>query len=444
MLNEYDELAQKILARAHTLGSDETEVYLEKSESLSLKVRKSAVYETTCAQSLGLGIRVIKNNRQGYAYTADFSAEAVKNTLLQAVKYTAYSDPDPYLCLPEKQSYQKVRTYDENIGASRAEEKIYLACQCEDAVLAQKNIKAVEHVGYQEALSEVWVYNSHNLAAYEQSSYCALSAAALGEKDGEQDSGSGFSQAVALRDLSVRKCAEMCAKRTTELLGAKGMSSNNCAIVFDPYVACQFLELLAPSFIGENVAKNKSMFAASLGKKIAKAGIKLIDDGAMSESIGATAFDGEGAASKRTEIISDGVLCRYLYDVKSAAKSAAVSTGNAGRPSYKAPPHPTISNYYLAPGAFGAEEIIAETAYGLYLTDILGAHTANTLTGDFSLGAGGILIEKGKLTHPVRGITIAGNLQDVLQNIDLIGNDLTFYGTVGSPTVRVSKLRVNG
>ena len=114
------------------------------------------------------------------------------------------------------------------------------------------------------------------------------------------------------------------------------------------------------------------------------------------------------------------------------------------RSSYKAPPHPTISNYYLAPGASEAEEIIAETAYGLYLTDILGAHTANTLTGDFSLGAGGILIEKGKLTHPVRGITIAGNLQDVLQNIDLIGNDLTFYGTVGSPTVRVSKLRVNG
>lgn len=444
MSNEYYDLAQKILAQAHTLGSDETEIYLEKSDSLSLKVRNGEIIETNSAQSMGFGIRVIKNNRQGYAYTADFTTEALKNTLKKALYYTAYNDPDPYLCLPEKQQYQKFNTYDENVRGSDFAQKVYLACQSEDAVLAQKNIKAVEHAGYQESVAQIWLYNSHGLAASEQSSYCALTASALGEKDGEQDNGSGFTQAIAFKDLNAKKCAEMCAERATRLLGAQGMSSAKCTIVFDPYVACQFLELLAPSFIGENVAKNKSMYADFLGKKIAKEGVSLIDDGTLAGCVGASMFDGEGVCSKKTDIVLDGVLCRYLYDAKSAAQANAVSTGNAGRSSYKNPPHPTISNYYLASGTHKRDEIIAETAYGLYLTDILGAHTANTLTGDFSLGAAGILIEKGKLTRPIRGIAIAGNLKDVFRNIDFVADDLIFYGTTGSPTFRVNDMQISG
>ena len=115
-MEDYNTLAQKILAHAAHLGSDETEVYFEKGESLSLKVISSEITETTRAQSLGLGLRVIKNNRQGYAYTASFTPEAIKNTINLALNYTAYSDPNPYLTLVEKQNYPEVQTYDEKIA----------------------------------------------------------------------------------------------------------------------------------------------------------------------------------------------------------------------------------------------------------------------------------------------------------------------------------------
>ncbi|PWM52761.1 MAG: hypothetical protein DBX41_02170 [Clostridiales bacterium] len=442
-MEDYNTLAQKILAHAAHLGSDETEVYFEKGESLSLKVKSSEITETTRAQSLGLGLRVIKNNRQGYAYTASFTPEAVKNTINLALNYTAYSDPNPYLTLVEKQNYPEVQTYDEKIAQTSLDDKIYLACQCESAVLSKPNIAKVEHTAYQEAVSEIWLYNSHNVAAHEQSSYCALSCTALGTDGSDRDNGSGFCQATSLSALDPQICTEMTAKRATVLLGARGIASAKCAVVLDPYIACQFLELLAPSFTGENVLKNKSMYAQNLGQKIAAKGVKIMDDGTISAALGSSSFDGEGTASKKTEIVSDGILCRYLYDAKSAAQAGAVSTGNAGRSSYKTPPRPSTSNYYLAKGTCAPEEIITETAHGVYITHILGAHTANTLTGNFSLGAAGILIENGKFTHAVRGITIAGNLKDLLVNIDMIGNDLTFYGSEGSPTVRVRNMQIN-
>lgn len=443
-MSDYQKIANDILSMAETLGSDETEIYFKKSESMSLKVKNSTITETNTAQSIGYGIRVIKNHRQGYAYSADFSPRALQNTLKYALLYANYSDPDDCLSLPKKQSYIPIEIYDKKISQTPLAAKIDLACQSEKAILSHEYITTVEHSGYQEALSESYLYNSHGLAAYEKASYCALSATALAEKNGEQNSGSGFCQSTSLDELICDICANMTAKRTTQLLNAQSMHSANCPIVLDPYITCQFLELLAPSFSGENVLKNKSMYATSLGAQITSPDFTLLDDSTMNQHIGSASFDGEGTAAQKTEIITAGVLSNYLYDTKSAVQAKSIATANALRSSYKTPPHLSTTNYYLAPGHYSTEDIISATNYGVYITDILGAHTVNTLTGDFSLGASGILIENGHFTHPVRGITIAGNLKELLLNIDMIADDLTFFGAEGAPTIRIKNVPVSG
>lgn len=440
---DYQKIAADILSMAESLGSDETEIYFEKSESMSLKVKNSTITETNTAQSIGYGIRVIKNHRQGYAYSADFSPRALQSTLKYALLYANYSDPDNYLSLPKKQNYPHVNIYDENIAKTPLSAKIDLACQSEKAILNCDYIISVEHSSYQEASSETHLYNSHGLAAYEKASYCALAATALAEKNGEQNNGSGFCQSTTLSELDPALCANMTAKRTTQLLNAQSMLSANCSIVLDPYITCQFLELLAPSFSGENVLKNKSMYATSLGAQITSPDFTLLDDSTINQHIGSASFDGEGTAAQKTEIITAGVLSHYLYDTKSAVQAKSTATANALRSSYKTPPHLSTTNYYLAPGRYSTKDIISVTNYGVYITDILGAHTANTLTGDFSLGASGILIENGKLTHPVRGITIAGNLKELLLNIDMIADDLTFFGAEGAPTIRIKNVPVS-
>ena len=441
---DFTKLAEEIIFKAKKNGAGDAEIYIIRSSSMDIKIKNSEVSETNLAESLGVGIRLIKNKRQGYAYACDLSPKNVEKALNIALRNTNFSDEDPYLNLPAKQNYQKLDLFDKAIDTAPLEEKIALAKEVENLSQSMPYIQKVEHAGFQESFGEVWLYNSKGVNAHEKYSYCALYATLLSEKSGEQDSGSGFSQDIRLANLDPKTCAQMSAERASRLLGAKSMTSAKCAIVFEPYIAAQFISLLAGSFSGENVLKGKSMYADKLGALIAPENFNLIDDSTLNGQLGSFSFDSEGTKAQRTAIIQKGVLNSFLYDCKSAAQAGTISTANSGRGSYKSAPSIATSNYYVENGNIAPEEIIAQTSYGLYVTNILGAHTANTLTGDFSFGASGILIEKGKFTTPIRGVTIAGNLKDILAQIDLIGNDLTFFGAEGSPTLRVQNVQISG
>ena len=215
-------------------------------------------------------------------------------------------------------------------------------------------------------------------------------------------------------------------------------------LVLEPLIATQMLGIISACFSGDAVLKNKSFLAGKLGQCVASPELMLIDDGTLPNHLGSASFDGEGTATQRTVLLEHGVLRNYLHDCHSAAKAGVVSTGNGMRGSYKGTPHVATTNYYLEAGNQKPEELIGAVERGIYVTEILGAHTANPVSGDFSFGASGILIEHGHLTKPVRGITIAGNFQQLLKKIIGIGNDLTFFGGQGAPTVRVAEIAVSG
>ncbi|HHU33232.1 MAG TPA: TldD/PmbA family protein, partial [Clostridia bacterium] len=190
--------------------------------------------------------------------------------------------------------------------------------------------------------------------------------------------------------------------------------------------------------------KGKSVFSGKVGKKVSSTAITIIDDGALPGAILSSPFDGEGVRTQETILIEEGILQGFLHNSYTAAKEGVSSTGNGIRGSFKGTPEVGTTNFYIKPGSITQEELIKDISKGLYVTEVMGIHTANPISGDFSVGAAGLLIENGVLTTPVRGIAIAGNIIELLESVDLAANDLTFFVGRGSPTLRIAKMTISG
>ena len=446
MENQFLEFARSGLAKARQMGADHAEVFVVKNRSQEIEIKDDSLDQIKQSESQGVGLRVIKGNRQGFSFSSDFRSSAVDKMVTQAIANSTYNDEEPALYFPEQgRYYPQPDLYDAATGAHTMEEKIELAKEtARQAKLYDSRVKSIERSGYEEGEIEMWLANSHGLSLYQKGSFCGLFALALSEQDGEQQSGYGMNSCISYRDLSPEEAGKMAGRRAVQLLGASQVKSGVMDLVLEPLIAMQMMGIISSCFSGEAVLKNKSFLSGKLGEVVASRELTLIDDGTMPGRLGSASFDGEGTAAQRTVLLENGVLKNYLYDCLSAKKAGAVSTGNGMRGSYKGVPHIGTSNYYLEAGSLSPEQLIGSVEKGIYVTEILGAHTANPVSGDFSFGASGILIEHGKLSHPVRGITIAGNFQQLLQKISGIGSDLTFYGSQGAPTIRISDISVSG
>ena len=446
MEKEFSEFAKSGLEKAKKMGADHAEIFVVKSRSLEVEVKDGKIDEMKQSESNGVGLRVIKNNRLGFSFSSDFRDTAVDKMIHQAIKNSSYNDEDPYLALPEiSQSYPKLSLTDPKQGQYTMKEKLDLALAVtEEAKKADSRVARIERSGYEDGSVEVQIANTNGILLREEGSFAGLFCLALGAQNGEQQSGYGMDSAICIGDLSPVRAGQMAGKKAVQLLGATSVKSAVMDLVLEPMIACQIMGIISACFSGEAVLKKKSFLAGKLEKAVANPLVNLIDDGTLPDKLGSSSFDGEGVASQRTVLLENGVLKNYLYDTVNAKKAGTVSTGNGNRGSYKGSVHIGTSNYYMEGGKQTPEALIGSVEYGLYVTEIMGAHTANPVSGDFSFGATGILIEHGQFTRPVRGITIAGNFETLLKQISAVANDLTFYGSSGAPTVRIADISVGG
>ena len=440
------EFAGTGLKKARQMGADSAELFVTKSRSLEVEIKDGSLDEIKQSESQGVGLRVIKGNRQGFSFTSDFRSTALDKMVSQAIANSRYNDVDEALHFPAKSScYPQLDLYDAGIEQCSLPEKLELAQQtARCAEQYDRRVCRIERSGYEEGDVEMWLANSNGVMLHQRGNYCGLFCLALGEKGAEQQSGYGMDSCIGIHQLSPERAGNMAGRRAVQQLGATSVRSGVMDLVLEPLIAAQMLGIISACFSGDAVLKNKSFLAGKLGQCVASPELMLIDDGTLPNQLGSASFDGEGTATQRTVLLEHGVLRNYLYDCHSAAKAGAASTGNGMRGSYKGTPHVATTNYYLEAGSQNPEQLIGAVERGIYVTEILGAHTANPVSGDFSFGASGILIEHGHLTQPVRGITIAGNFQQLLKKINGIGNDLTFFGSQGAPTVRVAEIAVSG
>ena len=205
------------------------------------------------------------------------------------------------------------------------------------------------------------------------------------------------------------------------------------------------LGVLSGALSAESVQKGRSLFADRLGEEVASEAVTLVDDGRFLEGPAAAPFDDEGVPTERTSLIERGRLAAFLHNTYTARRGRTVSTGNGGRGSYRTPPDVSPTNLYLAPGSAGPHELLKAAEGGVYIQDVSGVHSgANPISGEFSVGATGLRIKGGELGEPLREMTMATTLFEVLKAVRAVGSDLRFFGALGSPTVLVGELTVAG
>jgi PmbA protein len=232
------------------------------------------------------------------------------------------------------------------------------------------------------------------------------------------------------------------ATRTLRRLGARKVPTCEVPVVFEPEMSATLLRHLAGAVSGYALYKGTSFLLGKLGEKIAPACVSVYDDGTLTGALGSRPFDAEGVPTRRTAVVEAGVLRSYLFDCYSARKLDSQTTGNAAR-SVADAPHVGPTNFFLAPGEATPDEIIRSVPEGLYVTELMG-FGVNPVTGDYSRGASGLWIERGALGYPVEEITIAGNLLQMLRDIEMVGNDLRLNRTVAAPTIKIARMTVAG
>jgi PmbA protein len=440
------ELVNAAVDEARRKGAEVSEAYFERSEEVTIEVRDGVVENLKVAQESGVGIRILRSGCLGFAYTSDRSWPALQEAVDAALANARVAASDPFNNLPKPpEAYAAINPGDSRLEEIPLEEKIELARRIERSGRAyDPRIQVTEQAAYEESRYQVSIANSLGVSASDQGSFCGGGAALVAAADGEQQSGFGLQYTRKYDELDPEAIGREAAFKAVRLLGASRLPTKRAAVVFDPYVVTNFLAVLSSALTAEAVQKGRSLFAGKMGQRVAAAGVTVIDDGTLPGGLMSAPFDGEGVPSRRTVLIQDGKLAGFLQNSYTGARDGLASTGNASRGSYKSTPELGSTNFYLEPGELTQEQIIQQTDEGIFLTDVMGMHTVNPISGDFSVGAAGIWIEHGELKTPVRGMVIAGNILELLEGIDAVGRDLRFFVSKGAPTVRVARLTISG
>ncbi|MFH1149604.1 MAG: TldD/PmbA family protein, partial [Actinomycetota bacterium] len=448
------------LEEARRLGASSAEAFYQRGTGLTVKVFDGAVEKFTHSEGEGLGLRVWKGDSHGRSYTSDLSESAAREAVRAAVEALAVSPEDPHRALPDPSLFPTGSGSGEYLGAdlelvgpdlSRTsnEEKIEFALSMER--LAREfdpRVRGVEVAAYSDSVDEVLLANTSGFHSGFRSTECYGYLVAIADGEGDSQTGFGFTAARSFSDLDAPAAAEEAAAMAVDLLGARQVPTARVPVIINNINTAELLAALAVALSGEAVAKSRSFLAGRLGAGIASERVNLVDDGQMPGGFGSAPFDGEGVASHRTPVIEDGVLSTYLHNCYTASRLGFSTTANAGRASFRASIGVQPTNIRMEPGDADREALRSGMGTGLEVLELQGAHAGlNPVTGEVSLGARGLWVEKGRVVHPVREVTIAGTIGEILEGVAGIGSDLRFtplVGSVGTASVLVEGLTVSG
>lgn len=444
MTLEMQKLAQSILALADS-ARQEVEVYTVKQKSLRVEVSDGQVETLREAQQNGVGIRVIHEGKLGLAFTTCLDRKSLEDTLHLAIANAQSATADKYNTLPDSQPVKPMVLLDPTMAKIPVDTKIELARNVEKAARQHDpRVAKVRQAAYGDVAYEVGICNSRGVDVGYEGGYCTTGLLVIAEDDGQSEMGWSFDFSRSFGDLDPIKVGQEAATKAVELLGAGSVATCRVPILLAPDVATDFLEILGPALTAEAVQKGKSLFGDQLGEMVGSAKLNLIDSGLLPQGLATAPVDDEGVPSQDTVLIDKGVLRTYLYNSYSAAREGRESTGNGVRASFRGAVTTGPRNFYIQPGELSRAELMAQIPRGLYVTNVMGMHTANPISGEFSVGASGLWIEHGQIVRPVRGVAIAGNLIDFLKNMVAVGKDLRFFGSVGSPSLLVEGITLSG
>jgi PmbA protein len=449
-------LVRKIAGEARP--GEQVEAYAARSTGVDVKVFGGEVESLASENIEGVGVRVVVDGRQGFAWAGSLEPDVVAETLAEARDNAGFGSPDEYLGLPGPDEAadpggdrpgsrnDRLDLWRESLLTTGPDDKVALALELERAVMAaDPRIRGVRTVSYGDGASPMALANSLGVEATARRTVCSISALTLAGEGVGTRTGYGFSVGREPAELDVAEAAAMAADRAVRLLGATQPKTRKLPVVFDPLVVSSILGVISGALNGESVLKGRSMFATRLGEMVAGTHISLIDDPTNPEAFGAAGYDSEGVPTRPVRLIENGRLARFLHNVQTGRRSGTGTTGSAVRAGYTSTPGVGARALHLEPGTASPEELLRRAEGGLFVQSITGLGTgASPVTGDFSVGADGLLIRDGALAEPVREVTVASTFQRMLGDL-VVGNDLQWLaGGAAGVTVLLPEMAMSG
>jgi PmbA protein len=431
------------------------EVYVARGSETEVRAYEGAVESLTSADSSGVGIRILldgpggEGSRVGFAWAGSLDHSVIESALADARDNAQYATPDPDVVLarPDGMAAVELDLWDDAVAGTPIEKKISLAIELERATRgADPRVRQVSSADYSDSRVEVALASTTGIRSTARRTTAFVSVDAIAGEGADTHTGTGFSVGRSPADLIPDEAMADAVLRSTRLLGAQKARSGRCTVVFDPRVVSTLLSVVASALSGEAVVKGRSFFAGRIGETVAHGAVTLVDDPTDSRAFSASSHDGEGLACRRNVLISDGMLRMFVYDTVSARRAQTQSTGSAVRGGFSGTPSAGCRALVLTPGTKGADEILAAIGDGLYVQSVSGVHSGvNPVSGDFSVGAEGLMISSGALAQPVREVTVASTLQRMLQSVVEIGSDLRWLpGVAAGQTLAIADMQLSG
>jgi len=436
-------IAQRIFDKTAGLGISDVEVFIESNKELSTRVRNGEIEAIETAMPVGMGVRLIKDQRQGFSYTTDLNDLMVVERALSSAEFV---EQDRCFAIPAAddpgQQRSDLQLYDSRAAQLTTSDCLQYSIALEDLIYQQdKRIKKTESVGFFTTISEDYLFNSNGAELYQQKSLLGASGEVVAQDNGQSEAGSGFRMYRSLADYDPQLIARETAEDAVNLLGAQGIKSGRRQIILPAMVARQFLGIFSQSFMADNYQKSKSAFNGRMGGKILSQDLTIIDDSLLKKGLGSAYFDGEGVSGKKTVLVNEGRFESLLYDSYTAIKDNVKSTGNGHR-NFKSVPGVAVNNFYLS---FKKQtDDLFKGFTGLVITRVMGLHTANPITGDFSFGSSGYWMDGGERQYGIRNMAVAGNLKDLFNKIEQSEKETLFIGHVGCPGLKINDINIAG
>jgi PmbA protein len=442
-------LAERVAGWAGT--GEEVEVYVARGTETEVRAYDGQVESLTSATSAGIGIRVVVDHRLGFAWAGSLDESVLGETLAEARDNARFATADEHvrLAVPDGVEAVPVDLWDEALASVPTARKVELALALEaQARAADPRIRQVDAADYGDVASEAALVSTTGIRSSSRKTSGYLSVGVIAGEGEASQTGGGYSVGRGFEELDPARACDDAVTRAVRLLGATKGPSGRSTVVFDRRMATTLLSIVSSALSGEAVAKGRSFFAGRIGEQVGHPGLTLVDDPTDPRAYGAAAYDAEGLACRRNVLIDSGVLRGFLYDTVSGSRAGVPSTGSAVRGGFAGTPGPGCRALTLAPGPEGYDEagVLAAVGEGLFVQSMTGVHSGvNPISGDFSVGAEGLMIRDGRLAEPVREITVASTLQRMLLSLVAVGADVEWLPSIAAgQTLAIGDMQISG
>ncbi len=434
------DLVQKLVGR----GAETAVVVIHYRTEKEVTVREQRIETLLQSNAKSLEMIVSKRQQKAGVSTCDFSSHSLEHLIDEVLALTEYTGADEYYCLPEKKEMGKAEIdldlFDPLENSISIESRIEMARELEKLTLQQDRqlipdgASVSSQTGYRILANSLGFCEGYPFSFSSLSSSCAVADEKTGWNSARKQSGYWYDSQIHFAKLnSLENIARTAAQRTLSKKGAIKPKTRKAPVILENTVARTFLAYIAQAISGRNLYTRQSYLLDKLGRQIAGDNITVYDDPLIPGRLGSKPFDGEGVKVRRKTVIEKGVLQSYLLDTYSAKKLAGKTTGNAGG----------TGNFYLEPGTHSLEQLIASIDDGVLITGFAG-FGAVIHNGDFSQGAQGFWIDKGKIAYPVHEFTITSTFPEILGSIEMIGNDPLRSGSIQAPSFKIRQMTISG